>query len=169
MATWEKWAIKQIRALHPNLLLAATHYDVSTAEVGSQMEATQPESASNLASFEEHVRGSVRKIITLGDPPGQLEEPADCLLASHPTMSSCSRVVPESQLDSTTDVDLAIQGLSSMLDPTPWFCTESDVCPMVVRNTVVYVDHDHITSEYALELSVLFSSSLKKAVSDAPS
>ena len=161
---WYKWAVGQVRALHPAVLLLVTHYDVSPIE--SDISISGPESVANMSTFLAAVKKSVHQTVVLGDPPGQTSEPTDCLLASHPNMRTCSRAPSPAQLQTTGDVASATQGFGKFIDATPWLCSDG-VCPMVIGHTIAYADHDHLTAAYTGELTAVLEAALRQALSTA--
>jgi peptidoglycan/LPS O-acetylase OafA/YrhL len=159
--TWYKWAVAQVRALQPALLILAAHYDVTQRE--AEIEFTGPHSIMNISAFGAAVQSSARQIVVLGDPPGQTQQPVDCLLAAHATMRTCSSSPIPGQIETNAGVESAAKSFGGFLDTTPWLCYQN-VCPMVVGHTVVYVDTNHITTRYAEELAPLFDNALQQAL-----
>jgi peptidoglycan/LPS O-acetylase OafA/YrhL len=156
---WYRWAMTQVRALRPSLLILAAHYDVTPRE--AEIEFTGPRSIANISAFGAAVKSSTRQIVVLGDPPGQTQQPTDCLLAAHATMRSCSSSPISGQVETGAGVESATRAFGRFLDTTPWLCYQL-TCPMVVGHTVVYVDTNHITTAYAEELAPLFGDALER-------
>jgi len=150
-----------VRALRPALLILATHYDVTPKE--AEIQFTGPHSIANISAFGAAVRTSAHQIVVLGDPPGQTQQPTDCLLASHATMKSCSSAPIAGQVETDAGVESATKAFGRFLDTTPWLCYQL-TCPMVVGHTVVYVDTNHITTAYAEELAPLFGDALERVL-----
>jgi hypothetical protein len=161
---WYKWAVPEVRALRPALLIIATHYDVAPRE-DAEIKFTGPHSIENITTLAKDVRSAVHQIVVLGDPPGQEQEPVDCLVASHATMRTCSHSPTEVQSETNAGLESATGAFGVFLDTTPWLCYH-DLCPMVVGHTGVYLDHDHITTTYASELAPLFSAALTRVLAD---
>jgi peptidoglycan/LPS O-acetylase OafA/YrhL len=159
---WYKWAVAQVRAIRPSLLILATHYsDVSDSP------GLTAQNLTHLGNFYSSVHSSTRQLVVLGDGPGQTagHEPIDCLERSHATMMSCSS--PETQTQLSTDASVSSQAadFGAFLDTTPWFCYKLS-CPMVVGHTVVYTDSNHITTTYAEQLAPLFQVTLHRLIVD---
>ncbi|THD76130.1 MAG: acyltransferase [Phenylobacterium sp.] len=159
---WYEWAVPQVRALRPSLLIIATHYDVAPRE-DAEIKFSGPRSIENITAFGTAVRSAAHQIVVLGDPPGQEQEPVDCLVASHATMKTCSYSPTSGQTETSAGIESATSAFGVFLDTTPWLCYHG-VCPMVVGHTGVYLNHDHITTTYAGELAPLFSAALTRVL-----
>lgn len=151
--TWYRWGVSQVRALRPALLIVGTHYN--SGEVDRQA------SVQAMSAFSAAVRSSVGRIVVIGDPPEQEQEPTDCLLSSHATMQRCSHKEELWQTNVTAGVESATEAFGVFLDTVPWLCYQG-VCPMVVGHTVVNLNRGHITARYAEELAPLFTSALAR-------
>jgi peptidoglycan/LPS O-acetylase OafA/YrhL len=158
-ASWYKQGVAQVRALHPSLVIVTSHYNLVPFE--GSVEETGPNATENISAFGAAVRSSAHRIVVLGDPPGQEQEPTDCLLSAHATMKRCSYTELHGQAEVTTGVESATKAFGVFLDTTPWFCYQGE-CPMVVGHTVVYFDRSHMTQRYSEELDPLFSSALTR-------
>jgi peptidoglycan/LPS O-acetylase OafA/YrhL len=159
---WYKWAVAQVRAMRPSLLILATHYsDVADSPNLSAQNLT------NLGQFYSSVHSSTRQLVVLGDAPGQSggNEPLDCLQRSHATLMSCSSPETQTQLSVDATVSSEAAAVGAFLDTTPWFCYNL-ACPMVVGHTVVYTDTNHITTTYAEQLAPLFQVTLHRLILD---
>jgi peptidoglycan/LPS O-acetylase OafA/YrhL len=158
-SAWYRWALGQVHTLRPALLVIGTHYNVMPAE--GEVEYTGPNSIISVSALANAVRSSAHKIAVIGDPPGEEQEPGDCLVSSHATMKRCSYVEVPGQPKVTDGMEEATKSFGVFLDTTPWFCYHG-VCPMVVGHTVLYFSRSHITQQYAEELAPLFTHGLSK-------
>jgi peptidoglycan/LPS O-acetylase OafA/YrhL len=159
--SWYKWAVPRARAMHPALLILATRYDVPPSE--SEVQFTGPNAVKNVSAFGAAVRSSAQQVAIIGDPPGQEQEPTDCLLSPRSTLKRCSFSETPPQAELTTNMESATKAFGVFLDTTPWFCYQG-VCPMVVGHTVTYFDRSHITDDYAEELAPLFVKALARVL-----
>jgi peptidoglycan/LPS O-acetylase OafA/YrhL len=154
---WYRWALKQARALHPDVFLITGAF---SGEVTAQL-------ASTTESLDEAVttlRHSVRHLVIMGDDPRQSSQPVDCLLAPGADMKKCSTTWGGSQVDALGQIgDLAETDGVPFIDPTNWYCG-NDRCPMVIGHTVVYVDTGHVSKTYATQLAAPFRVTLRKAI-----
>ncbi len=156
--TWYKWGVSQARGLHPSLLIVTASYNAVDSE---GVESEEPTVIENLSKFGAAVRSSAHRIVVIGDPPKQGQEPTDCLLSSQATMKRCSESEGSGQARITAGVESATKAFGVFLDTTPWLCYQG-VCPMVVGHTVVKLNQGHITARYAEELEPLFTSALRR-------
>jgi hypothetical protein len=158
-AAWYKRATLRARELHPALLIIAAHYNLVPFE--GDIEYTGPTAIKTFSEFGAADRSSAHRIVVLGDPPGQEQEPTDCLLGSHPTMKTCSYNETAGQAETTAGLAAATKAFGVFLDSTPWFCYRT-VCPMVIGHTVVNFNRSHMTTQYAEELAPLFSAAMER-------
>jgi hypothetical protein len=106
-------------------------------------------------------------VILLADDDGISKQPADCLLARHATMRTCTTKWPAAQfalIDSLAK--LARTNGFEFLPTRGWFCYQRE-CPMVVSHRIVYRDTGHITKTYALALRGVFRSAFRHCILDA--
>ncbi len=162
--SWYKWAVSQVRALHPSLLLVSSSYNVVPSE--GNVENEEEGVLYGISGFGESVRSSAHQIVVIGDPPGQEQEPTDCLLSSQANMKHCSHREGPGQARITASVESTTKAFGVFLDTTPWTCYQG-VCPMVVGHTVVYLNRGHVTARYAEELAPLFTAALKRVLASS--
>ena len=153
---WYRWALKQVRALHPYVLLATGTY---RADRGPRSAAI----AGAFASLVTSVKRSAAKVVVLGDAPLRSQEPVDCLLAHDATMKTCTDTWTwQTSAGEAVAAKVKPRG-ARFIDTTRWFCYET-LCPLVVGRTIAYADSGHITKTYAQELSGVFAEALRKAL-----
>ena len=108
------------------------------------------------------MRRSSRTVIVVDDPPGQRVDPTNCVLEPHSTMKTCSIV--QTRVQQRTSAAIAAnaqQQRVGFLKTRGWFCAltrdgRKTLCPLVVNQTITYVDLGHISKTYALELAQPF-------------
>jgi hypothetical protein len=49
------------------------------------------------------------------------------------------------------------------IDPTGWFCYESQ-CPLIVGNLITYRDNNHVSQTYAAALGAVFRAAFEAAI-----
>ena len=159
---WYRWAIKQAKALRPDVTLVTgdwnpeTPVDAAVKVVGSLTVAMKKFSKS---------------VIVLGDPPAQKRQPVDCLLASRATMKTCATKVTKIALDGDNRIaSAAKKHRVGFMSSRGWFCARTStrklvfLCPLVVNRTITHRDRDHVTSTYALELLSPFRGAFRRAL-----
>ena len=93
-------------------------------------------------------------MLVLGPVPDPQSVVPDCLSAHLDDATACSppraKAVIQSGIAAESDVTKA--GGGQYADLTELFCT-ADRCPVVVGNTLVYMDETHVTVQYARQLA----------------
>jgi peptidoglycan/LPS O-acetylase OafA/YrhL len=155
---WDRWALQQVRALHPYVFLATGAYAYSAAP-GPRLTAV----ADTFGSLVTSVKRSAAKVVVLGDAPLRSQEPVDCLLAKDATMKTCTDTWTW-QTSSGEAVAAKVKPRGArFIDTTRWFCYQT-LCPLVIGRTIAYADSAHITKTYARQLSGVFAEALRKAL-----
>jgi peptidoglycan/LPS O-acetylase OafA/YrhL len=155
---WYPWALRQVRALHPDVVLLAAAW--------SGLEGDNSVATSGMRALIAQVRPFTKHVIVVADQPSQTKQPVDCLLAHDASMAMCSLTPTPNQLG----VAQAIAGATrssgaAYIDTRPWFCSDNS-CPMVIGHTIAWMDAGgHITATYAAELAGVFRSALREALS----
>ncbi|SDT77632.1 acyltransferase family protein [Actinoplanes derwentensis] len=90
------------------------------------------------------------QVVLLGDTPFLKVAPADCLSSNATNVSGCAdpraEVLPEPRWREIQRATAVAAGVP-VIDPVPWLC--ADRCPLVVGDTMVYRDSNHLTEAYA--------------------
>jgi hypothetical protein len=154
---WYDWAVKEIRSIHPAVVLEATRFNVLTG--GGAPAAV----SNNLTNFATRIRSAAKNLVVLGDDPGQTQQPVDCLSHPHAKMIDCSLTLPATEASLFAEVEATADAVGAYLDTLPWFCS-GGVCPMVIGHTVAYEDDNHITTVYVQELGPLFNAAMKRLI-----
>jgi len=156
-ARWYKWAVAEVHALHPALVMVGTYYNLVPVVADPEY----PLDLKNMAAFGAAIRSSAGRVVVIGDPPTQEAEPANCLLSAHATMKECSVAERPEDAEITAKMESVVASFGVFLDTVPWICYEQ-VCPMVVGHSIVYGDQDHLTKSYTEALAPLFTSALER-------
>jgi hypothetical protein len=152
------WVMQQVEALQPDLTVVASSPPVNGVydRDGIRYE-TMPQLAPLLSGgydelFLELANASDR-VALMRDVPKSPDDPGTCLTSGSPSLNSC---MFRPQERSRYLGDIAVQSAElagvEIVDPTPWLCYE-DECPVVIGGLLSYRDTDHITTEYAANLS----------------
>ena len=151
--TWYRWATKRAGQLRPDVTLI----------VGSWAATWAPSRAIRAVSTATAtMRRSSRSVIVVDDPPGQRVDPTNCVLDSHSTMKTCSVALTKAQQRTSAAIAAnAKQQRIGFLKTRGWFCAPTrdgrkTMCPLVINQTITYVDLGHISKTYALELAQPF-------------
>jgi len=101
---------------------------------------------------------SAGRVVVLGDTPNLGRPVLECLASYADQPVACARprsAAVDSAL-STASGEVARSLGATFVDPTDWFCTPQ-ACPVVVHNTIVYLDDTHVSASYATALAGLLS------------
>ena len=111
-------------------------------------------SLDSLTQLVRQLRDTGARVLVLGPVPNPMIVVPICLSAHLNAASACSpsrvTAVNESHIADESATTTAAGG--SYADLTDLFCT-SDRCPVIVGNTMVYQDANHMTLEYASQLA----------------
>ncbi|MGN6432021.1 MAG: acyltransferase family protein [Gaiellaceae bacterium] len=159
---WSRWAKRRAEALRPDVTLV----------IGSRAGTVDPlRSVRPLATMSRTLKRFSAGVIVIGDSPSQTRDPVDCLLARGATMKTCTgkgtRV--QARAEAAVAANAKRDGVG-YVDTRPWFCAHPHgsssgyLCPMVVNQTIAYVDRGHVSRTYALELAPLFRTAFRRAL-----
>jgi SGNH domain (fused to AT3 domains) len=159
---WSRWARRRAEALRPDVTLV----------IGSRAGTVDPLwSVGPIAAMSRALKRFSASVIVVGDSPSQTRDPVDCLLARGATMKTCTgkgtRV--QARAEAAVAVNAKRDGVA-YVDTRPWFCAHPHassmtlLCPMVVNQTIAYVDRGHVSRTYALELAPLFRIAFRRAL-----
>ena len=151
---WYRWVKRRAAALRPDVTLV----------VGSWSGTWAPRRATRaVANLTAAMRPHSRSVIVVDDPPGQVRDPTDCVLDSRSNMNTCSRFQTRTQQETSAAIrsNARRQG-AGFLETRGLFCALTQgpgarfLCPLVINQTITYIDRGHISRTYALELAQPF-------------
>ncbi|GAA0515880.1 acyltransferase [Paractinoplanes deccanensis] len=152
---WRDQVLDRVAAARPDLVVMATTdldsgiYDENNQLVPSVGPQDNPVWVSAWQQTWDRLRGIPKVLIQ--DTPYPLDEAPECAATNPRQLYKCDRTVNrairEPQRRASVAERAARNGIR-VIDPTPWFCTDR-TCPIVVGNTLVYKDDNHITVAYA--------------------
>jgi peptidoglycan/LPS O-acetylase OafA/YrhL len=154
---WRVWALAQITALHPDLVVVSSDNAGQAANGGGDRTW-----ALGWQSTLRSLRGSGARVAVVGDTAWAKVDVPECV-AEHPrNIGLCAN-------DRTSALVLpgrraAMRAAAAMnrmafIDPVPWMCTAT-ICPVVVGDTLVYRDTTHLTASFATALAPLLAAAL---------
>jgi hypothetical protein len=159
---WFPWALASLRRVRPDVVLVTGAYaGVNASDARS--------AADGFGAVVRAARGAARSVVVMLDAPGEEEQPVDCLLQRHATYEGCSlnrlstgRAQNDARL---ADAVGSLPGVG-IIDPTDWFCYQQ-ICPMVIGNTIAYLDTGHVTVTYASRLAEPFRVGFDRAMAQS--
>ncbi len=160
--TWYLWAVNQVNALHPDVVLISGCCGGFT---GIDAETVKTALFATVAA----VKPASKHAVIVGDNVGIDQQPVDCLLGRNASMKSCTTAWPPDHFFLNQDIAAVAKRRGfGFIDTNGWFCFQNE-CPMVVDHTIVYTDTGHITSEYAQALATPFRTAFQRALAAASS
>jgi peptidoglycan/LPS O-acetylase OafA/YrhL len=146
---WYRWAIGEDKKLHPVATIVSFLYQDSYEQDPSKYVARL-----------KTILSQVTNPILIADFPYQNQQPSICLTSNGATQGRCSTPVPNTYGPFVDAVQKMTTSMHVPVIPTlQWFCADG-TCPMVVDNTIVVHDKDHMTEDYVDDLTKLFSMTL---------
>ncbi|HET6869042.1 MAG TPA: acyltransferase family protein [Solirubrobacteraceae bacterium] len=143
-ASWYRWALSHDRALHP----------VATIVMFLLSAPLQQHPASTVNDVKS-VLSQVTNGVYFADHPSQSQEPDTCIYKSGADMGKCSARVPSTYVPLMKALARMTTLTHHPAIPTlQWFCADG-ICPMVINNTLITRDKDHMTKQYSASLAPL--------------
>lgn len=159
-AAWYRWATRQAAALRPDVTLIVGSW------AGTKNSAPDIRAVALASSDLKRVSASV---IVVGDAPHQSRNPVDCLLARDATMKTCTTRATGLHLRADDAIAAGARARRvGFIDTRGWFCARSGrapsdyLCPLVVNQTIVWVDRGHISRTYGLQLAQPFRAAFRR-------
>jgi hypothetical protein len=152
---WRGQILARLQAEHPRLVVLSVMRRYGL-RYGSPTGLTSYEPAwvESLTRLVQQLRGTGAKVLVLGPIPDPQSFVPDCLSGHLDDATDCtpprSTALNESGIAAETAATEA--GGGRYVDLTELFCT-AQRCPVIVGNTLVFRDDNHITAEYAQLLS----------------
>jgi hypothetical protein len=147
---WRGQIVARLRAEHPRLVVVSAFRGYGGDESLTGFHAYDPAWIESLTRLVQQLRGTGAKVLVLGPVPDPHFDVPTCLSAHLDDVTACvprrSKAVNESGI--AAESAAAKAGGGHYADLTDLFCTR-DRCPVIVGNTLVYVDSSHLTFEYS--------------------
>ncbi len=146
---WRAGALDVIAELRPALVLASASDDGELADPGADPAAEW--SAGYRETFEA-LTGSAGSVELILDTPWPVGDAVECA-ARHPLrLERCTNELPGALRDQGQRATAAAAARAAgveVIDPLPWLCAPTGTCPVVVADTLVYRDDNHVNDAYA--------------------
>ncbi len=153
---FQDWAIDQVAALEPDLVVVASSPPVNGVFNGAKrvtdIKAVIPILRNGYDDLFLELSLYAEQVALVRDVPKSPDDPATCLSTGDPNLDDCMfEPVERSTVLGDVAVESALGSGIEVVDPTPWLCYQGE-CPVVIGGTLSYRDTDHITTEYAANL-----------------
>jgi peptidoglycan/LPS O-acetylase OafA/YrhL len=152
---WYRWAIDQVRLLHPRITLVG-------GSIGERPSAAVQAAADGVIAMASALKRS-GAVVVIGDPEGLSVNPTDCLLSPHASMATCAASWPPATLRPYDRVAATTRRLGvGFISTRGFFCFQRR-CPAVIGHTIAYWDNSHITAAYAVQVASAFRTGFLRA------
>ncbi len=154
---FKAWALDQIAALHPDLVVVSTSPGSQRGVFRHGTLIDDQEEADRLVErgmvrLLKRLAADSRRTVLLDDIPNVAGDPGRCLARDPAKLAACS--FPE-QAKHARSVALQVRAAQEAgVDAVPtrqWFC-DGRTCPAVIGRTIPYRDGGHMTAEYSATL-----------------
>ena len=147
---WRTEILARLRAEHPRLVVVSAFRGFGTDESLTGFHAYDQAWIGGLTRLVQQLRGIGATVLVLGPVPDPHFVAPICLSGNLDDMAACSprRSTAVNETGIAAEMAATEAGGGHYADLTDLFCT-SDLCPVIVGNTLVYLDKYHITFEYA--------------------
>ncbi len=162
---WRAEIIARLGSEHPRLVVVSAYRGYGTDESLTGFNAYDPAWIDSLTRLVQQLRGTGAEVLVLGPVPDPHSDVPTCLSAHLDDVTACtprrSTAVNEPGIAAESAATKA--GGGQYADLTELFCT-TDRCPVIVGNTLVYVDSSHLTFEYSRLLAPVMGALADRAL-----
>lgn len=158
---WREQIIDRLGTERPEVVVLA----ISRLYRSESLNSYDPSWIDSLGKLVRQLRGTGAKVLVLGPMPETGTVVPVCLSGHLDDVSACS----PSRSTAVNDEGIASEtaatagGGGQYVDVTSLFCT-ADRCPVIVGNTLVYLDEYHLTLEYSRILGPVISALVDRAL-----
>jgi hypothetical protein len=159
---WREQIMARLQLEHPRLVVLGMSRAYGS---GFGFTSFDPSWIDSLTRLVTRLRATGAEVLVLGPTPNMGLTVPTCLSGHLDDATACSRqrsaVVNETGIAAETAATKA--GGGQYVDLTPLFCT-ADRCPVIIGNTLVYRDLNHVTVEYARVLAPVMGALAARAL-----
>jgi hypothetical protein len=147
---WRGQIMARLRAEHPRLVVVSMWRGYGADESLTGFNAYDTAWIDGLTRFVQQLRGIGAKVLVLGPVPDPHFVVPICLSGYLDDVAACtpSRSTAVNQSGIAAESAATTSGGGQYADVTGLLCT-TDRCPVIVGNTLVYLDENHLTLEYS--------------------
>jgi hypothetical protein len=163
---WRAQIIARLRAEHPRLVVVSMWRRYGAAYgYPSGFTSYDPAWIDSLTRLVQQLRGTGAEVLVLGPIPDPHSVVSICLSGHLDDATACSppRSTAVNEPGIAVESAATKAGGGQYADLTELFCT-ADRCPVIVGNTLVYLDEDHLTLEYARLLAPVIGALADRAL-----
>ena len=153
---WYGWAQAQIRQLRPDIILLG-------GSIPEQQTLSSRRATAGIVAAAQALE-PLGKVVVIGDPEGLDLTPADCILSRRATMGTCTTTWGAASLAAYDEVARGTKRHGVGFLRTRGFVCHDRRCPAVIGRTIAWMDNNHITPAYAVEIADAFRAGLHGAL-----
>ncbi|MEB3981999.1 SGNH hydrolase domain-containing protein, partial [Mycobacterium sp. 663a-19] len=158
---WRAQIIARLQAEHPRLIVLS----ISRTYREDTLRSYDPAWIDRLTRLVQQLRGINAQVLVLGPIPNPQSSVPVCLSGHLDDATACSppRSTAVNQAGIAAEIAATKAGDGQYSDITALFCT-ADRCPVIVGNTLVYLDQDHLTRQYSRLLAPVMGALADRAL-----
>jgi peptidoglycan/LPS O-acetylase OafA/YrhL len=147
---WRTEIMARLRAEHPRLIALSMWRGYGADESLTGFKAYDPAWIDGLTRLVQQLRSTGANVLVLGPIPDPHFVVPICLSGYLDDVAACTpaRSTAVNQSGIAAEAAATQAGGGQYADPTELFCTTGR-CPVIVGNTLVYLDENHLTLEYS--------------------
>ncbi|SPM28055.1 acyltransferase, partial [Mycobacterium terramassiliense] len=159
---WRGQIVARLQAERPRLVVLSIARDYGA---GTGLVSYDPAWIDGLTRLVQRLRGSGAQVLVLGPTPNPLSVVPICLSDHLDDATACAppRSTAVNQAGIAAETAATKAGDGQYADLTELFCT-ADRCPVIVGNTLVYLDSNHVTLEYSRQLAPVIGALADRAL-----
>nr|WP_231985352.1 acyltransferase family protein [Mycobacterium sp. E796] len=167
-AQWRGQILARLRTEHPQLIVLGLHrgYGSESGNTSrSPFTSYDPAWLHGLTQLVRELRGTGAKVLVLGPVPDPQVVVPVCLSGHLDDANACSpaRSTAVNQAGIVAEAEATKSGGGEYADLTDLFCAAKS-CPVIVGNTLVYLDWNHLTVEYCRVLAPVIGAVTDRAL-----
>uniref|UniRef100_UPI003F96ABBA acyltransferase family protein n=1 Tax=Mycobacterium sp. TaxID=1785 RepID=UPI003F96ABBA len=152
-AQWRGQILARLRAEHPRLIVVGLWRGYGAGNGNGWMSgfnSYDPAWIDSMTRLVQQLRGTGAKVMVLGPTPDPHTSVPTCLSGHLDDATACSppRSTAVNPSGIAAEIAATQAGGGQYTDLTKLFCT-ANRCPVIVGNTLVYIDESHLTLEYS--------------------
>jgi peptidoglycan/LPS O-acetylase OafA/YrhL len=162
---WRSEIMARLHAEHPRLVVVSMWRGYGISESLSGLRSYDPAWLDGLTRLVRDLRGTGAKVLVLGPIPDPHFLVPLCLSANLDDVTACEirRATSVNASGIAAESAATTAGGGQYNDLTDLFCT-TDLCPVIVGNTLAYMDETHTTLEYSRQLAPVMGALADRAL-----
>jgi hypothetical protein len=163
---WRSQVVDRFRAEHPQLVVVNMWRQYGTGSGYTEdLTSYSPAWIDSLTRLVRQLRDTGAQVLVLGPIPDPQSVPPICLSGHLADATACSptRSTAVNGPGIKAEAAATETGGGHYADLTDLFCT-TDRCPVIVGNTLVYLDKNHLTIEYVRSLAPVLGALADRAL-----